>query len=485
MLKTLITKEVRANILSFRFLASFVILFVVVSVTALVLAGDYTRKLDEYSQRQAEIEKYLRTYAHFNRITNVLQATQPPIPFHALVRGLTAEVNMDEFDDDPLPVMFPLIDLVFIVTILVSLIALIMSYDAVCGEKEDGTLKLMLANNLPRSKIVLAKLAGGVLTLAAPFLVSLATGMLIILLHPRVNWTGADWGALGLIVAGAVLYIAVFELIGILISSIHKTSASSIMTSLFVWVLLVLVVPNLSPYVASFLAPAPSRIKVAREIQRLTDVDRDDLGRKLVTQYRGEVVKQFPVLAERLTENEVKARVAADPEYRKAYEAMRAAVERAWADANRTQGDKAKVLKDDMALKEKAQTGLARSISMASPLADFSYLATDLSSTGTRNMAHFERLRRAWESAFYGDNPINVPGVDYRSKKVAELKAKDPTADVWNTAIDMTDAPRFRYVEEGLGGRVKAALPPFAVLLGYCVVLFAAAYVAFIRYDAR
>jgi ABC-type transport system involved in multi-copper enzyme maturation permease subunit len=389
---------------------------------------------------------------------------------------LTADVNIEGFDDDPLPVMFPLIDLTFIVTILVSLIALILSYDAVCGEKEDGTLKLMLANGLPRSKIVLAKLAGGVLTLVGPFLVSLATGMVIILLHPRVNWTGPDWGALALVVIGALLYIAVFYLIGILISSAHRTSASSIMTSLFVWVLLILVIPNLSPYLASFFSPAPSRIKVAREVQRLTDVDRDALGVKLMTQYRGEVLKQFPVLAERLTENEVKKRVAEDPGYRTAYEADRAATERAWVDANRTQGDKAKVLEDDMEQKEAAQTGLARSISMASPLADFSYLATDLSSTGTENMAHFGRLRQAWDDSFRRD---------YRSKKLEALHAKDPTADLWNTPIDMTDSPRFRYTEENLGGRVKAALPPFAVLLGYCAVLFAAAYVAFIRYDAR
>ncbi len=476
MMKTLIAKEIRTNILSFRFLASFVILFVVVAVTALVLAGDYTKKLDEYSQRQAEIESYLRSYAHFNRIQNVLQATQPPIPFQALVRGLTADVNMGEFDDDPLPVMFPLIDLTFIVTILVSLIALILSYDAVCGEKEDGTLKLMLANGLPRSKIILAKFAGGVLTLLGPFLVSVAAGMLIILLHPRVSWPGANWGALGLIVMGALLYICVFYLIGILISSAHKSSSSSIMTSLFVWVLLVLVVPNLSPYMASFFAQAPSRIKVARETSRLTDVDRDDLGRKLMREYRGEVLRQFPVLAERMSEAEVKKRVAGDPEYRKAYEAANAATERAWAEANRIQKAKADLLTDDLHQKEEAQTDLARSISMASPLADFSYLATDLSSTGTQNMVHFGSLAEAWTTAFYRD---------YRTKKLEALKAKDPTADLWNTPIDMTDSPRFLYTEEGLGGRVKATLPPFAVLLGYCVVLFAAAYVSFIRYDAR
>ena len=476
MIRTLIAKEMRAHLLSFRFLASFVILFVLIAVTAVVLTGDYVRKLDEYSARQAEIDRYLRDYAHFNRIGGVLEPTQPPIPFLALVRGLTADVNMEAFDNDPLPVMFPLVDLTFIVTILMSLVALILTYDAVSGEKEDGTLKLMLANSLPRSKIILAKVAGAVLTLVGPLVVSLAAGMLVVLLHPRVDWTGADWGALGLVVVGAVLYSGVFALIGILVSSIHRSSASSIMTSLFVWTLLVLVVPNLSPYVASFLSPAPSRIKVARETSRLTDVDRDDLGRRLMAQYQGEVLRQYPVLGERLTEAEVKRRVAEDPEYRKAFEANRAASERAWNEANRIQGARAEELRDDLRRKEEAQTDLARAISMVSPLADFAYLATDLSSTGTRNQAHFGSLARLWGQAFRRD---------YRTKKVEELRAKDPTADPWNTPIDMTDAPRFRYVEEGLGGRVQAVLPPLAVLLGYGVVLFAAAYLAFIRYDVR
>ena len=476
MWKTLVAKEMRAHLLSFRFLASFVILFVLVTATAVVLTGDYVRKLDEYSGRQAELDRYLRSYAHFNRIGNVLQPTQPPIPFQTLIRGLTADVNMEAFDDDPLPVMFPLIDLTFIVTILMSLVALILTYDAVSGEKEEGTLKLMLANSLPRSKVVLAKVAGAGLTLVGPLVASLAAGMLVVLLHPRVDWTGVDWAALGLIVVGAILYGGVFSLVGILVSSAHRSSASSIMTSLFIWTLLVLVVPNLSPYVASFLAPAPSRIKIARETARLMDVDRDDLGRKLQTEYQAQVFKDHPVLAERLSEAEVKERVAVDPEYRKAYEANRAARERAWAEANRVQGVKAGELAEDLRRKEEAQTGLARAISMVSPLADFAYLATDLSSTGTRNQAHFGRLAELWGQAFYRD---------YRTRKVEELRAKDPTADAWNTPIDMTDAPRFRYVEEGLGGRVQAALPPLAILLGYGVVLFAGAYVSFIRTDVR
>ena len=476
MWRTLVAKELRAHLLSFRFLASFVILLVLVVATAVVLAGDYVRKVDEFSARQTELDRYLRADAQVHRIGAIVQPVQPPVPFQALVRGITADVNIEAFDNDPLPVMFPLIDLTFIVAILVSLVALILTYDAVSGEKEYGTLKLMLANGLPRSRVLLAKVAGAGLTLVGPLVVSLAAGMLVVLLRARVGWSGANWGALAMILAGAAVYAGVFALIGILVSAVHHSSASSIMTSLFVWTLLVLVVPNLSPYVASFLSPAPSRIKVAREIARLTDTDRDDLGRKLMAEYRAEVLKEYPVLGERLTEAEVKRRVSEDPLYRTAYEANRAAVEKAWAEANRVQGAKAEELRQDLRQKEEAQTGLARVLSMVSPLADFSYLATDLSSTGTRNLAHFGRLAGLWSRSFYGD---------YRPKKVAELRAKDPTADAWNTAIDMSDAPRFRYVEEGLAGRVRAALPPFGVLAGYAVVLFAAAYVAFIRYDVR
>jgi hypothetical protein len=134
------------------------------------------------------------------------------------------------------------------------------------------------------------------------------------------------------------------------------------------------------------------------------------------------------------------------------------------------------VVREALTRREEAQTGLARTISMASPMADLTYLATELSSTGMRNMLHVRRLAEVWALAFYRD---------YQPKKVAEMKAKDPTADIWNTAVDMTDAPRFRYTPEGLGGRIEASLDAFAVLAVYAVALFAAAAAAFIRYDVR
>ena len=475
MLKTIIKKEIQNNIFSFRFLTSFALLLIIVTVTIFILTNDYLKKIDEYSQRQTEIENYMKNYAHFNRIGNILQATQPPIPFYSLIRGLSSDVNVEDFDDDPLPVIFPLIDLVFIVTILMSLVALILSYDSVCGEKEDGTLKLMLSNGFSRSKAILGKISGGVLTLLIPFVFSLVVGLLIIALQPRVSWKGADWGALGLIVAGSMFYFGFFYCLGTFISSRHHASSSSIMTSLFVWVLLVLIIPNLSPYLASFISPTPSRISIDREAARLTDTERDDLGRKLMKEKLEELVKKYPVLAENLPEAEIKDRVARDPAYRDAYEARTREVQAAWDEANRIQGEKARAIWREMERKEAAQAELSSYISMLSPLSDFTYLATDLSSTGVRNEAHFGRIREMWGRAFR----------DYQRQKIEGLQKQNPAVDWWNTAVDMSERPRFNYQEEGLGGRVKATLPAFAVLFIFNLILFSAAYFSFIKYDVR
>ncbi|MCX6565485.1 MAG: ABC transporter permease subunit, partial [Candidatus Aminicenantes bacterium] len=450
---------------------------VIVPVTVLVLTNDTIRKQDEFSRRQTEIANYLSQYAHFNRLANVIRPSQPPLPFQTLVRGLSDDTGLSLFNNDPLPALFPMIDLTFILSILLSLAALIFSYDAISGEKEDGTLKLMLANRLSRSRIILAKIGGGLATLFIPFLVSLAVGLILILLNPRIAWKGSDWGALGLILLGGALYLGFFLGLGILISSRHASSSSSILTSLFVWVLLVLVVPNISPYIASLIRPAPSVVKVGREVDRMTDTERDDLGRKLAKEKAAAVIKANPVLENvmDMREPEIKAEIRRNPEFSRAYDLYRKEREAAWREANDIQGAKSKVLQDDLERKQNAQTKLSVGLSMISPLSAFTYFSADLSNTGTRNEEHFKTIATAWWT-LYGD---------YMDRKLDAMRKANPTMDVWNTAVDVRDMPRFVYKEELLAARVRGVLKPFLFLIGTALAVFVASVFSFYRYDAR
>ena len=113
---------------------------------------------------------------------------------------------------------------------------------------------------------------------------------------------------------------------------------------------------------------------------------------------------------------------------------------------------------------------------MVSPLSDFTYLATDLTSTGLMERA-----------AISADSPTAGIGAygDYVRAKIEALQKKDPAVDWWNTAVDVSDMPRFEYKEEALAARIKSALGPLAVLLVLGIGVFGAAFVSFVRTDPR
>lgn len=475
MLKNIIKKEILNNIFSSRFLVTFLLLVIIVFATSVILTNDFVRKQDEFSIREMERENYLRDYAHFNRIGNIINPSQPPLAFYSLIRGISLDVNIEEFDNDPLPVMFPLIDLTFIVTLLLSLIALLFSYDSICGEKEEGTLKLMLSNSVSRAKILLGKTIGGTLTLLIPFTFSLGLSLVVILLNPRVSWKGSDWGALGLIFFAAVLYVTLFYCLGILISSHHKLGSSSIMTALFIWVLFILVIPSLTPYVASFFAKTPSKITIDREVSRIYDTERDALGRKLAQERTAEVRKKYPNYEPIMNREERQKRIANDPEFKTAYEEVSKAEREAWNEANRIQGVKGNLILEDQRQKVERQMKLSIYLSMSSPLSSFTYLATDLSATGMRSSKHFARLSgQYWQMIG-----------NYQKAKTASLRAIDPTVDVSNSPVDVSDMPRFQYTDEPLLDRIEGVLPFLAALLIFNILFFSAAFISFIHYDVR
>ena len=65
------------------------------------------------------------------------------------------------------PIAFLLghLDFVFVVSTVFSLLALLFTFDAVAGEREAGTLRITLANALPRDIFLWSKLIGGYLRL--------------------------------------------------------------------------------------------------------------------------------------------------------------------------------------------------------------------------------------------------------------------------------------------------------------------------------
>ena len=69
--------------------------------------------------------------------------------------------------------IFTSMDIVFIFEVVLSLLALIFAYDALAGEYERGTLRLVLTNSVRRGHILLAKYISAMFCLLVPLLMSL------------------------------------------------------------------------------------------------------------------------------------------------------------------------------------------------------------------------------------------------------------------------------------------------------------------------
>jgi ABC-type transport system involved in multi-copper enzyme maturation permease subunit len=179
-----------------------------------------------------------------------------------------------DFDDvshtNLLTDMYAIPDLMYIVQIAMSLLALLFTFQSVCGERERGTLKLMLANPVPRHVILLGKWLGGYLCLALPFLLALGIGVLALSLMPSVSLSAEHWIRLGWLLLASLLYISVFFALGLLISTLTKRAITSFLVALFAWVILVLVLPNIGTLLAREIEPVESRqqFQVRKELMK-------------------------------------------------------------------------------------------------------------------------------------------------------------------------------------------------------------------------
>jgi len=121
---------------------------------------------------------------------------------------------------------------------LVPLIALLLSYDAIVGEVDRGTMALLLAYPVTRWQVVLGKFAGHLAILGFATAVGYGVAGL------AVQWTGAEearaWLAFAAMIASSMLLGAVFIAIGYFISALVSDRGSAGGVAIGVWLFFVL-----------------------------------------------------------------------------------------------------------------------------------------------------------------------------------------------------------------------------------------------------
>ena len=150
------------------------------------------------------------------------------------------------------------VDWAFIIAYVLSLIALLFTFDSISGEREHGTLRLMLSNSVPRHTILIGKFLGALISVSIPFTLAALINLLIISTSSAVHLNTEAWGRLGIIFFIALLYTCFFLTLGLLISARVQRSAVSLMILLLIWVTFVVFMPSTLASIASELSPSIS-----------------------------------------------------------------------------------------------------------------------------------------------------------------------------------------------------------------------------------
>ncbi|MBN1506550.1 MAG: ABC transporter permease subunit, partial [Sedimentisphaerales bacterium] len=294
MFGTLLAKEILETVLDLRFVVATLLCVVLIPLGMYVSREDYEQRLaayqrehDTYRQRHGTPEPPVtgREEAQGFRPPSVLSifasGLDPFLPDKVATSytGLFRTLK-EAGTGNPQSLLFGKADLLFNVTFLVSLIALVFTFNCVSGERERGTLRLAIANSVPRSRILLSKIAGKYIALLIPFTLSILIALLVLggssvvpIGSPQV------WLTVLVILAATLLFLLGMVSLGICISTFTRHSMGSIVLLFLVWAMFLFGVPKISPMLAEILHPAESgsvidlakrmaREEIEREFQR-------------------------------------------------------------------------------------------------------------------------------------------------------------------------------------------------------------------------
>ncbi len=354
------------------------------------------------------------------------------------------------------------LDWVFVVIMVFGITGIVFSYVAINGEKEDGTLALMLSYSVPRSNVFLGKYLALTAATAVPLLVGVLMGLLVIEIFSPAGMMWAHAGRIGIFVLYSGLFISLTVLLSLFVSAITHRSATAALILLSVWAFWTFLIPDVSRLLVSKVRPMPSELEMASH-----------LGPTIKQEIWGKIDK---------IRKQVKAGELASKE-----QVLRLSDE-AFNDGQ----SKIVALKKDINRAKEARMETARNISRLSPTAAFRYGAEALLNLGFVGIKRFHRDVERY-TAIYDDYVVSKLGKLVvkstwsfsTSMKVGKenIRIRSPQAEEYEG--NMTDFPVFALSQRSLAETISEVLLDFTILLGWNIILFASGFVAFIRYDVR
>ena len=488
MIRNFVFKEMVETLLGPKFIVTFIISLILILTSVYSGYRLYEAETQWYVKAESKNIDRMENLGSYgvlrNRGTKVLRE---PSLMSIFVKGVDSAIGRSSmvstdvnnslkdsrFGLNPIFAVFGELDLAFIVKMILSLFALLFSYTAISGERETGTLKLVLSNSVGRAKYIIGKTIGGLIPLFLTLLIPLLISLIMLMVVFDVSFGTDEWVRLGMIVLIALLYLTTFYIIGMFLSSITRNSSLTFLLALGVWVLSVVVLPRLSVEVASQISPAPSIDQVEAERAAL---QREFYGEMEPLYEEG--LKKLYTSGDQVTTEKWRA---LEKDIR---DKARAKIE-----------DREKKVLADYKRDHKKLLETSMNIARISPTSCVTFSMNRLAQTDASVMERFEQGLDRYREQFIkfleekmkqypdqigGGVSTSVSSGDRDGVPYLDIKVRTP-----KNKIKVNDLAKFSSEAEPLSGAINAALVDMAILAFEILLFFLLATFSFMRYDVR
>ena len=482
-------REILDNLMRFRFALTLILVMVLMVMNAGVfVSSQYPRRITEYSEDTHEAVASIRKkssnlgelavkgpgnlYKSVSPLTFIATGEDANLPKRvegASSGGYGIGMTTPDFSfqyswsanwwlqypqdtsrkNDSLP-NFTELDWTFIIGLVMSFMAILFTYDAISGERETGTLSLLMANSVSRATVLLGKFMGAFLTILIPLFIGVLLNLMVVSASRLALLSGGEWARVGIICVISMIYISIFLWLGLFISSQFSNSSSSLLTLLLIWTVFVVLIPNTMGVLASGFKQVPSRSEISR-IKKAKEDEIDNRHKEGDKLYRTGSPSDQPPKIEVL---------------------------RMWADYLNEHADAKSKIEDEHLNKQFAQIEFTQQITRLSPAAIYKYTLESLAGTGFTRHKRFVQQARRYRQQFV-DFIKSEDSADNGSYHVYFLKE-----GLSQKPVAFNSIPKFSE-KLTLGTTFKEALLDLTLLVLLALLLFMVTVLAFLRSDVK
>lgn len=282
-MKEILKRELLASIYNSQFMATLLVVFLAVLLSLVFGALQHVEMLERYNSAQRDIaetmkiqDNYSRSHFYFNRQVPALYyiakgynkfmpltVQMPDRRYRHMPQFITTDV-----ESNILFAIYGNLDFPTTFNLLMTLAAMLFGHAAICGEKENGTLKMLLSSSYSRFQVAVAKYLGGLFPILIAYALAVVSASIVVEAIMNNAVTGQFYDFFVVMALGAGLIITYYSISFSISSIVYNSKLSALLCILF-WLLSVFLMPTIISGMSNMASEKDNSLSLVRELSQV------------------------------------------------------------------------------------------------------------------------------------------------------------------------------------------------------------------------